>query len=95
MKVQIQLSTDDDIRYPGLSVANSKKPDIAELASCDRPQLCLCVRVWVDQLQPELWNTESFLSISNMWEQLITVSNQARNLSPSFLSIVSFLKVYR
>lgn len=49
-----------------------------------------CVRVYAPAAG---WNTEAFLSVSNMWEQLITVSNHAWNLFPSFFSILRLLRV--
>lgn len=53
---------------------------------CMRVNVFVNVCVCVHQLQPELRNTEAFLSVSNMWEQLITVSSNARNLT--LLSVI-------
>lgn len=48
-----------------------------------------CVYVCA-QAAPRARNTEAFLSVSNMWEQLITVGNHARNLSILSLIILIF-----
>lgn len=49
--------------------------------------LCMCV--CVHQLQPWPETKRPFWSVSNMWEQLITVSNHARNSSRLLLMILS------